>query len=90
MSDQNIDIQPVVITETKNVAKISIRINNVELFKSVSISVMLLDADNNYCGVRNINIEQPEYENWTSDDSTLVAMVLQKLGFSPATVVQTA
>jgi hypothetical protein len=88
MSDQNIDIQPVVITETKNVAKISMRVMSIDLFKSVSIAVILMDADNNYCGTRNVVIEQPDYANWTNDDSTLVSMVLQKLGFSPATPVQ--
>ena len=84
MSGQPVPIQPTVITETKNIAKVDIRIVNIDLFKSVSVNCTLLDADDNYCGTRNVVIAQPEYDNWTSDDNTLIDMVLQKLGFTPA------
>ena len=84
MADRIVPIEPTVITETKNVAKVEMRIMNLDLFKSVDIICTLLDADNAYCGSRSVHIEQPEYSNWTADDSTLVAMVLAKLGFTPA------
>jgi hypothetical protein len=77
-------ITPATITETKTITYFRVQVTNLDLFKSVSVSVTLLDETGNYCGTRNFTFEGAEYLAWNNDDSYLVNLVATKLGFTLA------
>jgi hypothetical protein len=82
MSDIKVNVQdsPYVITNTIN--KVHIRVMNVDLFTSVSVTVSLYNneslIDNKF-----FKIEGEEYNNWGNSDQYLVDIVLTKLGLTP-------
>lgn len=76
------EINPAVVTETKNVAFFEVRVMSLELFKSVSVMVMLKDAGGKCVSVRNFTIHGDEYFAWNNDDTYLINLVAERLGFT--------
>lgn len=81
---EEVAIQSAVITETKTVKSFNVRVINLELFKSVSVSVNLIGEDGNSVGFRSFNFEGAEYLGWNNDDQYLIDCVAEKLGFTLA------
>ncbi len=79
-----VEINVATITETKTVKYFKIYIVGLELFKSVTLSVSLFDANGAVVGNRNYVVADAEYLAWNNDDQYLVNYVAQKLGFTLA------
>lgn len=75
-----IDIQWKDFTETKTAHKIKIQITNLELFKSVSFQVAILDINDNFIKTECFCLEGQEYQLWSNDDNYIVNFCLYKLG----------
>ena len=77
-------IVPTQITEVKDVDSFEVTVARLELFQSVTVSVLLKNGPT-CVGVRTLTFEGPDYLAWNNDDSYLIDLVANKLGF----VVQT-
>jgi hypothetical protein len=78
-----IPIQPVDRVKTTTISGFQIRVLGVELFQSVTVSVLLFSngaiVDNQV-----LTLSGDDYSTWTSDDRTLIQCVATKLGFTIA------
>jgi hypothetical protein len=71
------------------VNNIVIRVNQLELFKSIQIYVILYN-DKEYVDNKQIVLSGEEYANWGNDDTYIINTVLAKLNLSlPPSSVQT-
>jgi hypothetical protein len=64
------------------VREFSIEISNLELFKSVSLTVRINDIHGTFVECRYFKIEGEEYEAWGNSDEYLVQLIAEKLGFT--------
>jgi hypothetical protein len=77
-------IQPATITEVKTVSKFFVHVASLELFKSVTLAVSLMDNTGHHVANKVITVEGAEYQAWNNDDQYLINLVAQKLGFTLA------
>jgi hypothetical protein len=69
---------------TVNVAKsVEMRVFYFIIGSSIEVNCSLKDENGNVFKIENIAISGDEYNNWGSDDSYLINLVLSKLGLSP-------
>jgi hypothetical protein len=75
-----VPIQPSERVKTTTITGFQVRVVNVNLFTSVSVSVQLFNndtlVDNQF-----LEISGADYDLWTNNDQTLIDLVAQKLGF---------
>ena len=83
MTDQQIIIVPSIVNTT--ITSVKIRIENIVLYESVSICVMLM-ADTSVYSVQTINISGEDYKKWADDDTYIEKFVLNALGFTMGTI----
>jgi hypothetical protein len=76
------DYQQVV---TKTYSYISVSITNVVLNTSVDIQVMIYDSNQNMIDLKLLTLSGTDYTNWGNDDSYILNISCQKLGFTLAT-----
>ena len=78
-----ISIQPFDRVKTTTIDGFQVRVLGVELFQSVTVSVLLMSkgsiVDNQV-----LTLTDDDYAQWTNDDQTLVTTVATKLGFQLA------
>jgi hypothetical protein len=79
---QGIPIQAATITEVKNVHSFRVMVSSLELFKSVSVFVVLQDQNGSQVGSRSFTFEGAEYLSWNNDDQYLVNKVAERMGFT--------
>ena len=81
MNDIKVNIEDYNFVQTSIVNNIKIKIMNIDLFKSITICVTLL---NNTKNVDNkiMTLTGEEYTKWGNDDNYIVNLVLTKLGLS--------
>ena len=82
MDDYKILIQPATLTKTEEITNIKINIMSLELFKSVTIVVSLLNNNDNIIDNKIIKLEGNDYLNWNNDDNYIKNIVLLKLGYN--------
>jgi len=71
---------------TMNITNVQIRVMNLVLFTSVSVSVSLFDT-NQYIDSKQYTLSGDDYTNWMNDDSYIVNYVLTQLGLTQASAV---
>ena len=69
------------------ISRIEIQIFNIELFKSVTVVVILCDDKDYVIDNKHIVIDGDDYANWSNNDSYLIDLVLTKLGLTKKVVV---
>jgi hypothetical protein len=74
---------------TKIYSYISVSVRSVVLNTSVDIQVMLFDINKNYSDMKTVTLTGTEYTSWGSDDTYILNMACQKLGFTLATTPAT-
>ena len=85
-------ITPCNIVTTKTITAYRIDRIEISLFKSATITVVLLDSAGSILDVKFINMLQEDYSKWDADDSYVVEFINKSLGFSGVvedTVVET-
>jgi hypothetical protein len=82
MDDYKILIQPATLTKTEEITNIKINIMSLELFKSVTIVVSLLNNNDNIIDNKIIKLEGNDYLNWNNDDNYIKNTVISKLGYT--------
>jgi hypothetical protein len=79
---QGVAIQAATITEVKNVHSFRVMVSSLELFKSVSVFVVLQDQNGTQVGSRSFTFEGEDYLGWNNDDQYLVNKVAERMGFT--------
>lgn len=79
---KQVNIQTKEITKTSNVTSIEIEAATLELDRSARFPVRLLDENMNLVDIEIITIEGEEYDNWGSDDSYIIDIILGKLNMA--------
>jgi hypothetical protein len=77
-------IQPATITDVKTVTQFVTNVVSLDLFKSVTVAVTLMNEAGQTVANRSFVIEGAEYLAWNNDDQYLVDLVASKLGFTLA------
>jgi hypothetical protein len=88
--NNTIPIEDFIYTRESTVNNIQIRVMNVELYKSVSVYVMLF-SDKTVVDTKNFLLTGDDYTSWGNDDDYIVNYVLTKLNLTklPASAVVT-
>ena len=80
----DINIVPVDYTTTRVVTSFTVNVVALELFNSVTLSVITLDANRGIVDTHSYKLSGAEYLAWNNDDQYIIDYVANKLGFSIA------
>ena len=69
-------------TDNESGKYFALNVQNIDLFRSVTVSAKLYDSVGQYIHVYMFEIVDDEYAAWNNDDQYLVNLVAQKLGFT--------
>jgi len=81
MDEIKVNIQNYNLVKTNVIDNIKIRINRINLFKSISASVHLFEGTK-LIENKVVEITGTEYNNWGNDDQYVINLILTKLGFT--------
>lgn len=81
MNDIKVNVEDYNFVKTSVINNINIKIIQVELFKSITLSVTLLSNNQNIDN-QIIKISGDDYTNWGNDDNYIINLVLTKLGLT--------
>ena len=76
-------VEPVEVITKKSITRVSVAVNSIVLFESVSLLVTLFDGEN-VLETRLLKFEGDDYKGWKDDDTYLLQLTLERLGFVPA------
>lgn len=79
-----INVQTKEIVTTQTVTQVEILEGNIQLNQSARFPVKLLSADGGLISIEFVTIEGDDYTNWSSDDSYITTLILNKLGITVA------
>jgi len=82
MNNLNVPIQKSSLTKIDQITNIKIRVVSLELFTNVTLSVLLINDQNNIVDSKIIVLEGSDYTNWDKDDNYIKNIVLSKLGYT--------
>lgn len=80
--DTIVNIKPFDQVKITTVSGMTVRVMRVELFKSATLHVSLLDANGNGFDSKVVEINGDDYKMWGDDDTFIYGFVARKLGFS--------
>jgi hypothetical protein len=81
MNTFDVPIQKAPLTKISQITNIKIRVVSLELFTSVTLSVLFFNDENNMVDNKIIILEGSEYSNWGNDDNYIKNIVLSKLSY---------
>ena len=82
--DLPVKIQASTITTVKTIASFSVRVQQLELFKSVSVIALLFDDNRNIVETKYITISGEDYLGWNNDDKYILNYVANYCGLTLA------
>jgi hypothetical protein len=71
-------LYPPIKTEQK-INQFKVEVSQLILFQSVSLNVILYDADERFVCVKSYRLEGADYDAWTNDDSYIIKYVREQL-----------
>ena len=81
MNERNVEVDKFTLTKSSDIDNINIRVINLELFKSVSVSVMLMSGKT-FIENRNFTLSGDDYKNWGNNDKYSTEYVINALKLS--------
>lgn len=75
-------VEPVDIVTKRTITRVSVAVNSIVLFESVSLVVTLYDGED-VLETRLLKFEGEDYKGWKDDDTYLLLLTLERLGFVP-------
>jgi len=63
------------IKKEQKINQFKVEVSQLILFQSVSLNVILYDADEKFVCVKMVRLEGEDYEAWSSDDSYIIKYV---------------
>jgi hypothetical protein len=88
MEDLVVEVNDSNYVQTNVINNIKINVNNLILFKSVSLFVNLLN-NKNLIDNKFFTLEGTDYTNWANDDTYIITYVLEQLNLTKVTKVTT-
>ena len=83
MNNMNVNVNPSpYVKPTLNVTNLQIRVQNLVLFTSVTINVILMGANNEFIDSVSYTLSGTDYTSWNNDDTYIVDYVLTQLGLT--------
>ena len=79
----NVKISNLTLTKTSVIDNIRIRVIGLDLFKSVSVYVLLM-CGNTYIDTKNFTLTGTDYTNWGNDDTYITNYIMNALNTTPA------
>lgn len=76
---ENIEIKPIEKIITKVIKKVTVRVVELKLFTSVSISVYMYGDNKEFIERHLLVMDGDDYKNWNNDDEYLINYVFTKL-----------
>jgi len=76
------NIAPVNKTITQTITRFTIDISELILNTSARFRVSQYDVNDKLVDATNVTIEEQEYTNWGGDDTYIINLIAQKLGFT--------
>ena len=67
------------IKREQKINQFKVEVSQLILFTSVSLNVILYDADERFICVKSYRLEGADYEAWSSDDSYIIKYVRDQL-----------
>jgi hypothetical protein len=67
------------IKKEQKINQFKVEVSQLVLFQSVSLNVILYDADEKFVCVKMVRLEGQDYEAWSDDDSYIIKYVRQQL-----------
>ena len=67
---------------TQTVASFRVDVNNIVLFSSASLGIVLFDENNNFLSSFPMTISGDDYNNWGGNDEYIGILIAGKLGFT--------
>jgi hypothetical protein len=80
MNSQTINVVPQDQTTVKTINSFSVVVDNLVLFKNVTLNVKLFDENNKLISIQTIEVGGDDYTNWGGDDTYITNYAAQKLG----------
>jgi hypothetical protein len=80
--DKVVQIKPFEQVKTTVVTGMTVRVMRVELFKSATLHVSLLDEAGRSIDSKVVEISGDDYKQWGSDDEFIYQYIANKLGFT--------
>ena len=81
----NVKVSNLTLTKTSVIDNIRIRVIGLDLFKSVSVYVLLM-CGNTYIDTKNFTLTGTDYTNWGNDDTYITNYIMNALNTTPAAV----
>jgi hypothetical protein len=78
----SVNVQASIITTVKTITSFNVRVQQLELFKSVSLIVMLFDTDGIVIDTKFMTLEGQDYLAWNNDDQYILNYVANKLNLT--------
>ena len=66
----------------QTVASFRVDVNNIILFCSANLGIVLFDTSNNYIDAFPMTLREDDYKNWGGDDEYIGTLIATKLGFT--------
>jgi hypothetical protein len=70
---------PIPYTNTFSIVSYNYSFNNLILFTSINVNLLLMDASGNIQKIVNYLVQGEEYTNWNSDDSYIINLLNSKI-----------
>lgn len=67
------------IKREQKINQFKVEVSQLILFQSVSLNVILYDADEKFVCVKMVRLEGNDYTEWTNDDSYIIKYVREQL-----------
>lgn len=85
---QSYTIYPPIKKEQK-INQFKVEVSQLILFASVSLNIILYDADDKFVCVKSVRLEGKDYEAWSADDKYIIDYVREQLEKEGLTGIRT-
>jgi hypothetical protein len=85
MESININVEEKDVTVVQKITSVQILEGKIDLEKSATFPVKLIDVNGNLISLQFIKIEGTDYNNWGNNDNYIVDLIINKLGLTPTT-----
>jgi hypothetical protein len=75
------NIEPFTVVTTQTVTSFTVSCRSINLFQDASFSVDSFDATGKIVSRQIVEITPEEYNQWNNDDSFIINLIAQKLGY---------
>jgi len=83
MNSTTVNVQPKDYITTYTASSVDMRVTDLVINSSVTVNLLIKDANGSIFQVQNVTLSGEEYSNWGNNDTYLIDTVLSKLDLTP-------